>query len=118
MLIGFMIAAGPMAGLLAWAAHQQMRERTYTTPIPRYAVGVILALVPWTAACAATLWEAHDIHTIVLTLAVGIWYVFGCAGGATWLAYEHERPRATEADAARLITYIEREHGTDGGDPG
>ena len=119
MLIGFMIAAGPITALLEWRAHQVMAKRTYLTPIPCYMVGVFLALAPWTVATTPTLWTVYDTDLIVLVLTIGIWYVFGCAGAATWLAYEHDRPRPTEADALRFVTHIEREHdGTAGSDPG
>lgn len=118
MLIGFMLAAGPLAGLLETIAHERMRDRAYLTPVPRYAVGVVLAGIPWTAATAATLWSDIDITTVVLVLVVGFWYVFGWAGALTWLAYERDRPRATEADAARLAAYIAGEHdGARDGDP-
>src|SRR5512147_878108 len=101
MLIGFMLAAGPLAGLLETIAHERMRDRAYLTPIPRYAVGIVLAGIPWTAAAGAALWE-RDLLTVIIILVVGFWYVFGWAGALTWLAYERDRPRATEADAARL----------------
>lgn len=117
MLIAFMLAAGPLAGLLEWLAHAKMRSRTYLTPIPRYIVGVVLAGLPWTLASVTALWEA-DALTIIITLAAGFWYVFGWAGAATWLAYEQDRPSATSRDVERLASYIAGEHDAErGSDP-
>ena len=111
MLLGFMLTAGLLTFILEWTAHQWMRERTYTTPIPRYAVGVALALVPWTGASACALIEPWEMTDAVIVVVAGVWYVFGLAGAATWLAYERDRPSATEADAERLAAYLAGEHG-------
>lgn len=110
MSIGFMLSAGLLAGMLELGAHRLMRDRTYTTPIPRYAVGVFLALLPWTAAAATVFLESHTVLSAVLIVGIGVWYVFGMAGAFTWLAYERDRPTATEADAERLAAYLSREH--------
>lgn len=85
-----------------------MRSRTYLTPIPRYGVGVFCGLLPWSLAAApALLWPTA---ATTLTLGIGVWYVFGCGGFATWLAYEDDRPRTTEADARRFAAFIAGEH--------
>ena len=113
-----MALGGVGAGLGCWAAHMRMRKRTYLTPLPRYGVGVACGLLPWGAAAVSAITQAHNILEAVLVLIIGIGYVFLCAGFATWLAYENDRPRATEADAERLVSYIEGEHdGEAGGNP-
>lgn len=108
MLIVAMLLAGVATGLGCFAAHLRMRERTYLTPIPRYVIGVLLALIPWSLASFPAL-VAPNV-TAVLVLGIGIWYAFGCGMFATWLAYEEDRPRATEADARRLAAFIAGEH--------
>jgi uncharacterized membrane protein len=108
MLIIAMLLAGVAAGLGCQAAHTRMRERTYLTPVPRYVIGVALALIPWSLAGMAAL-GTPTVETVVI-LGIGIWYVFGCGGFATWLAYEEDRPHATEADARRFATFIAGEH--------
>lgn len=117
MLIAFMLAAGPLAGLLEYLAHAKMRQRTYLTPIPRYIVGVVLAGLPWTIAATAALWEVDHL-TMLITLGAGFWYVFGWAGALTWLAYEQDRPSVTPHDVERIANYIAGEHdGERGRDP-
>lgn len=111
MLLGFMLTAGLVTFILEWQAHQWMRERTYTTPIPRYAVGVTLALAPWTAASASVFIEPWATTNAAVVIVAGAWYVFGMAAGATWLAYERDRPQATEADIEKLAGYLAGEHG-------
>jgi len=108
MLIVAMFLAGLATGLACTAAHKRMRSRTYLTPIPRYGVGVIAGLVPWSLAAAPALLTPSE--EAVLILGFGAWYVFGCGGFATWLAYEDDRPRATEADARRFAAFIAGEH--------
>lgn len=108
MLIIATLLAGLATALACTAAHRRMAKRTYITPIPRYGVGVACALIPWTLASIPAL-LAPNLQA-VLTLGIGIWYVFGCGGFATWLAYEDDRPRATEADARRLAAFIAGEH--------
>lgn len=108
MIIIAMLLAGVAAALGCQAAHTRMRERTYLTPVPRYVTGVALAIIPWSAAAMGAL--ARPNTEAILVLAIGIWYVFGCAGFATWNAYEEDRPRATEADAERLAAYLAGEH--------
>lgn len=103
-----MLLAGLAAGLGCTAAHRRMHERTYLTPIPRYGIGVAIALIPWSLAAAPALLASTAETT--LTLGIGIWYVFGCGGFATWLAYEQDRPRTTEEDARRFAPFIAGEH--------
>lgn len=101
LLTPYMFAAGVIIGILQIGAHALMRDRTYLTPIPRYAVGVALALIPYSIALA------FDGRQDAI---VGVWYVFGASGLATWLGYEIDRPVTTDADAARLAEYLIAEH--------
>lgn len=108
MVIIAMLLAGLATGLACWSAHQHMKGRVYLTHIPRYCVGVASALLPWSFAGAPAI-IAPSVPA-VLTLGIGIWYVFGCGFFATWLAYEHDRPSTTEADARRFAPFIAGEH--------
>ena len=108
MLILTVLLAGIAAGLGCQVAHTRMRERAYLTPVPRYTIGVALSLIPWSLAVMPAL--AAPSLEAVLTVGIGIWYVFGCGGFATWLAYEEDRPRTTEADARRFASFIAGEH--------
>lgn len=108
MLIVAMLLAGIATGLACDTAHQRMKERTYHNHIPRYGVGVFCALIPWTLAAAPAV--VAPTATAILTLGFGIWYVFLCGFFATWLAYERDRPRTTEADARRFAPFIAGEH--------
>ncbi len=101
LLTSEMFAAGMIAAVCQAVAHLLMKRRTYITPIPRYAVGVTLALVPWSAALAANRLQEPI---------VGVWFVFGASGFATWLAYELDKKQPTEADAERLASYLAAEH--------
>jgi len=98
-----MVAAGIVTGVLEFIAHGLMADRTYLTPIPRYIVGVLLALAPWSL---AILIEPGTTESII----VSVWYVFGVAAIATWLGYELDRKQPTEADVARLADFIAGEH--------
>lgn len=108
MLIATMLLAGVAAALGCWAAHQRMKDRTYHTHIPRYAVGVLCTLGPYALALPPA-FTAPSLETVI-TLAIGPWYIFGMGGLFTWLAYEEDRPNPTEADARRFAPFIAGEH--------
>lgn len=101
-----LFAAGLTTGLLAFVAHALMRTRTYHTPIPRYIVGVLIALVPWAGALLAQ--EADASGAIV-----GAFFSFGCGMIGTWVGYETDPPLATGADVDRILAAIEGEHESD-----
>ena len=113
MLIAYMAGAGFAAFALEWLAHQAMKGRTYITPVPRYAVGVALAGVPWTAAALTALVWPVSVLECVLTVSIGFWWVFALAGLGTWLGYEADKKPATESDLARFARFVTGEH-TDG----
>lgn len=96
-----MFVAGIVAGACQWLAHLLMDKRTYTTPVPRYGVGVAIALTWFSVAYVFE--PSQDPIT-------AIWYIFGASGVATWLAYEADKKMPTEADVERLAGYIAAEH--------
>lgn len=108
-LTGYVFIAAFVAGVAAWVAHRLMRRRTYTTPIPRYFVGVVICLAPWSLAVLSAPMDA--VNAIV-----GCWLTFGGAAIGTWIGYEQDRPATTEADIERLAALIVGEH-TDGPNP-
>ena len=101
-----MFTLGLFAALGQVAAHYAMKDRTYHTPIPRYAVGVAIALAAYSIAYAI------DPRQDAI---IGPWFVFGCCGVATFLAYEADRPAVTEADIEHFISHIEAEHTDESG---
>jgi hypothetical protein len=96
-----MFTAGICAGACQWLAHVLMRNRTYLTPIPRYGVGVAVALF-WFSLAYLLDTRQHPI--------TGIWYMFGASGVATWMAYEADKKVPTEADVERFVGHIAAEH--------
>lgn len=103
-----LFAAGLLTGLLAFVAHWLMRTRRYATPIPRYIVGVLLALVPWGGALLIE--DGGRVAAIV-----GAFFSFGCGWIGTWAGYESDpqlKP-VTEIDVERIVAAIEGEHEPD-----
>lgn len=96
-----MFSCGLIAAALQWLAHVLMRNRTYHTPIARYGVGVAICLVAYTLAYVV------DQRQEPIT---GIWYVFGCSGVATWLAYEADKKMPTDSDLLKYAPLIAAEH--------
>jgi hypothetical protein len=103
-----LVTAGIVTGVGAFVAHWLMRDRRYATPIPRYIVGVLLALIPW--GCALVIEE-----TSITTAIVGAFYSFLCGAIGTWIGYETDPQAApvTTADVERIVAAIEGEHGPD-----
>jgi hypothetical protein len=109
MLISWpMVVAGLLTGIGCLFAHRRMRKRTYLTPIPRYTIGVALALIPWTVALIIEP-GATTIETVALAI-VGVWTAFGAGVFGTWIGYEEDRKEPTEADVENLARYITGEH--------
>ena len=99
-----MAICGVAAGMCQYGAHQWMKNRTYPTPIPRYAVGSFFVLL-WFAFGWGMDTAQHPISGLV--------YLYGTSLIATWIGYEKDRPRATEKDTARIIATIVGEHTDD-----
>lgn len=109
MLISWpMLVANLLTFLGCLFAHRKMRNRSYPTPIPRYVVGVLLALVPWTTALIIE--PGATITDAVALAVVGVFGAFGAGMVGTWLGYEEDRPEPTAADVERLARFIEGEH--------
>ena len=103
LLTPIMAAAGVVAALAQWVAHQLVRGRVWATPIVRYTIGATICLVAFSAAYAA------DVRQDTIT---GVWYVFGASAVGTWLGYIGD-PAPTPHDAIdldKLAGYIVSEH--------
>lgn len=96
-----MFSCGLIAAVLQCVAHWLMRARTYHTPIPRYGTGVAICLVGFTLAYALDP-RQHPV--------TAIWYMFGCSGVATWLAYEADKKMPDESDLLKYAPLIAAEH--------